>query len=250
MNSKGLNAMSALFKCLVPLAIFLLASNANAFTILSSVAGNQVRVNHLTQLQQPMSDPTNEPNREPSCEPTKDPMVNDQTTSPRLEWDAELPNILSPKRGKYSLSQKQDAKLPSKITISTTQFTSNISYKFEKVNGINTSYTFEAVNGVNAKPFETVNGMSNFHDKYIVVNHNHDKSIVNKRVMFSDERDSEILSESPVECNSRSNDSNDLRRSAERALSSRGEVSFHSRISFKQIKRSSTHAYLVLFSSF
>ena len=87
----------------------------------------------------------------------------------------------------------------------TTQFTSNISYKFEKVNGINTSYTFEAVNGVNAKPFETVYGMSNVHDKYIVVNHDHDKSIVNKRVTFSDERDSEILSESPVECNSRSN---------------------------------------------
>ena len=33
-------------------------------------------------------------------------------------------------------------------------------------------------------------------------------------------------------------------------MSSRREVSFHSRNSFKQIKRSSTHAYLVLFSSF
>jgi len=106
MNSKGLNAMSALLKFLVPLAIFLLASNANASTSLSSVAGNQVRVNHLTRLQQPMSDPTNEPSREPRCEPTNDPMVNDQTTNQRLEWDAELPNILSPKRGKYSLSQK------------------------------------------------------------------------------------------------------------------------------------------------
>jgi hypothetical protein len=104
----------------VSLAIFLLASNANAFTSLSSVAGNQIRVNHLTRLQQPMSDPTNEPSRKPTCEPTKDSMVNDKTTNPRLEWDAELPNILSPKRGKYSLSQKQDAELPSKITISTT----------------------------------------------------------------------------------------------------------------------------------
>ena len=92
--------------------------------------------------------------------------------------------------------------------------------------------------------------MSNVHDKYIVVNHDHDKSIVNKRVTFSDERDSEILSESPVECNSRSNDSDGLQCSAERAVSSRREVSFHSRISFKQIKRSSTHAYPVLFSSF
>jgi hypothetical protein len=43
-----------------------------------------------------------------------------------------------------------------------------------------------------------------------VVNHDHDKSIVNKRVTFSDERDSEILSESPVECNSQTNDSNGL----------------------------------------
>jgi hypothetical protein len=131
MNSKGLNAMSALLKFLVPLAIFLLPSNANAFTSLSSVAGNQVRVNHLTRLQQPMSDPTNEPSREPTCEPTNDPMVNDQTSNQRLEWDAELLNILSPKRGKYSLSQKLDAELPSKIAISISQITSDTSYKFE-----------------------------------------------------------------------------------------------------------------------
>jgi hypothetical protein len=131
MNSKGLNAMSALLKFLVPLAIFLLPSNANAFTSLSLVAGNQVRVNHLTRLQQPMSDPTNEPSREPTCEPTNDPMVNDQTSNQRLEWDAELLNILSPKRGKYSLSQKLDAELPSKIAISISQITSDTSYKFE-----------------------------------------------------------------------------------------------------------------------
>jgi hypothetical protein len=98
MNRKRLNAMPALLKFLVPLAIFLLASNANAFTSLSSAAGNQVWVNHLTRLQQPMSDPTNEPSREPTCEPTNDQMVNDQPTNQRLEWDAELPNILSSKR--------------------------------------------------------------------------------------------------------------------------------------------------------
>jgi len=126
MNRKRLNEMPALLKFLVPSAIFLLASNANAFTSLSSVAGNQ-------------------------------------TTNQRLEWNAELPDILSQKRGKYSLSQKQDAELPNKITISTTQVTSNTSYKFEAVYG---------------------------------VNHDHDKSIVNKRVMFSDERDNEIQSES------------------------------------------------------
>jgi hypothetical protein len=47
--------------------------------------------------------------------------------------------------------------------------TSNTSYTFEAVDGINPSYTFEAVNDVNANPFEAVNG----------VNHNHDKISVN-----------------------------------------------------------------------
>ncbi len=163
-------------KFLVPLTIFLLASHVHRLTSLSSVAGNQVRINHLTRLQQQISVPKSEPSREPACELTNDQMVNDQTTHQRLEWDAELPNILSPIRGRYSLSQ----------TISITQITSNI------------SYTFEAVNGVN---------------------HDHDKIKVDERVTFSDERDSEILSESPVECNSRSNDSNGLKCSAERAVS-------------------------------
>jgi len=47
------------------------ASHANAFTSLSWVAGNQVRINHLTRLQQPMSNPTNEPSCKPICEPIK-----------------------------------------------------------------------------------------------------------------------------------------------------------------------------------
>jgi hypothetical protein len=63
-------------------------------------------VNQLIQFEQPMSNPTNEP----LCEPTND-EINDQTTNQRLEWDAELPDILSSKQGKYSLSQKQDAEL-------------------------------------------------------------------------------------------------------------------------------------------
>ncbi len=126
-------------KFLVPLTIFLLASHVHALTSLSSVAGNQVRINHLTRLQQQMSVPTSEPSCESACKPTNDQMVNNQTTNQRLEWGAELPNILSQKRAKYSLSQ----------TISITQITSN------------TSYTFEAVNGVN---------------------HDHDKIKVNKRV--------------------------------------------------------------------
>ena len=77
---KGMNAMPALSKFLVLLALFLSASYSNAFISLSSVA-------HLTRLQQPMSNPTNEPSREPIREPTK-----------RLGQDALLPGNLSSKR--------------------------------------------------------------------------------------------------------------------------------------------------------
>jgi hypothetical protein len=49
MNSKGSNAMPALSKVLVLLAIVLPASNANPFTNLSPIAGSQVRVNELIQ---------------------------------------------------------------------------------------------------------------------------------------------------------------------------------------------------------
>jgi hypothetical protein len=71
MKRKRMNAMPAVLKFLVLLALVLSASHADAFTSLSSVAGNQVRVNHLIQLHQPMSDPTNEPSHEPIREPTK-----------------------------------------------------------------------------------------------------------------------------------------------------------------------------------
>jgi hypothetical protein len=96
--------------------------------------------------------------------------LNGQTTNQRLEWDTELPSIISSKQEKYNLLQKQDAELPSKITDLTTQFISNTSYMFEAVNGTSTSYKFEAVNGVNAKPFEAVNGISHVHVKVIVNN--------------------------------------------------------------------------------
>ena len=78
MKRKKLNAMPALSKFLILFTIFLSASYAHAFTSLSSV-GNQVRVNHLIQFQQPMRDPTNEPIRELIHEPTNGQM-NDQTT--------------------------------------------------------------------------------------------------------------------------------------------------------------------------
>jgi hypothetical protein len=141
MISKGMNAMTALSKFLVLLAIFLSASLGDAFL-------NHARLDHLIRFVEPIGKPTNEP----TVEPTK------QTKS---------------KQGKYSLSKKQDAELPSKIAVLTTQFTSD------------TSYPFEAVHGVS---------------------HVHVKCIVTGRVTFSDEQDDEIQSESPVESNSRPNE--------------------------------------------
>jgi hypothetical protein len=44
---KEMNAMPALLKFLVLIALFLSASNANAFISLSLVAGTQVRINHV-----------------------------------------------------------------------------------------------------------------------------------------------------------------------------------------------------------
>ncbi len=184
--------MTALSKFLVLLVIFLSTSLGDAFL-------NHAQLNHLIRFEESMSKPT--------VEPTK------QTTS---------------KQRKYSLSEKQDAELPSKITVSTTQFTSD------------TSYAFEAVHG-----------MSHVHVKYIVTN----------RVTFSDKRDDEIQSKSPVESNSRPNewqmsdkinlDSSGLRRSARSVvLSWREKVYSHSTTVLKSVKRSSKHACLVLFSSF
>ncbi len=101
--------MPALSKFLVLLALFLLASHVHAFTSLSSVAGDQVQVNHMIRLQQPLSKPTNKPSREPICEPTK-----------RMDLDAKLPNNLSPTQTRVAYSeQKQDAELSIKVTDST-----------------------------------------------------------------------------------------------------------------------------------
>jgi hypothetical protein len=112
---------------------------------LSSAAGNLVPLNHGIQFVEPMSKPTNEPPGEPTNR-------------------TELPNILTSKQGKYSLSEKQDAELLSKITVSITQFSSVI------------SYTFEAVHGAS---------------------HVHIEFIVTGRVNIGDERDSEIQSIRP-----------------------------------------------------
>jgi len=101
--------IEALSKFLVLLALALLASLANEFTSLSLVAGDQIQVNYLTQLQQLISYPMNEPSREPICNPTH-----------WMDLDAVLPNNLSSKKTWVAYSEPmQDAKLPSKITDST-----------------------------------------------------------------------------------------------------------------------------------
>jgi hypothetical protein len=98
--------MTALSKFLVILALYLSASHANAFTSLNLAAGNQVQINYLIQLQQPMRDPTNEPSCKPVCKPNK-----------RMDLDAELPINLSQKKSQVAYREpKQDAELPSKIT--------------------------------------------------------------------------------------------------------------------------------------
>ena len=56
---KGLNGVTALSKFLVLLAIFLLASYANAFLSMNQVAGDQVQVNHFIWFKE-----TNKPNHE------------------------------------------------------------------------------------------------------------------------------------------------------------------------------------------
>jgi hypothetical protein len=69
----------------------------------------------------------------------------------------------------------------------------------------------------------------------------HDKIRVNYWVIFSDEQDDEIQSESPVESNSWPN---------KWQMADKIDLYSHSTISFKTIKQSLKHACLVLFSSF
>ena len=100
MKRKRLNAMPALLKFLVLLAIFLSASNANAFTSLSLVSRNQVWVNHLIRFEESMSTPTNEPSRNPIrkppiCKPTNDPKKSEQTVSySHIKRDKSTPTFL------------------------------------------------------------------------------------------------------------------------------------------------------------
>jgi hypothetical protein len=80
LKSKIMNAIPALLKFFVLIAIFLLASNANAFTSLSPVAGNQVQEKHWFQFEEPINNPTNEP----SCKPLSKPMNNQLANQPMI----------------------------------------------------------------------------------------------------------------------------------------------------------------------
>ena len=138
MKSKRLNGMTALSKFLVLLAIFLLANLGDTFINLSSAAGYLVRVNHLIWFVESMSKPTNKSSSEPTWKPTNDQM-NDQTSNEKiqqLEQDALLPDNLSSKW--VTFSNMGEIKIQSDSPdLSQTQFTSNTSYAFEAVNGVN-----------------------------------------------------------------------------------------------------------------
>jgi hypothetical protein len=106
LKTKMIDAMPALYKFLVLLAIFLFARHANAFTCLRLIARNQVWGNHFIQFEEPMSNPTNEPSRKANSKPIK-----------QMDLDAELPTNLSWKKSQVPYREpKQDAELPSKIT--------------------------------------------------------------------------------------------------------------------------------------
>jgi hypothetical protein len=106
LKTNKIEAMPALSKFLVLLAIFLLARHANASTCLSLIARNQVWGNHFIQFEEPMSNPMNEPSRGPIQKPTK-----------QMDFDAELPTNLSQKKSQVACREpKQEAELPSKIT--------------------------------------------------------------------------------------------------------------------------------------
>ncbi len=87
-----MNAMPALLMFLVLIAIFLLASYANAFSSPSPVAGNQVQEYQWFQFIEPMSKPTNEPTFEPTKQ-TELPNIltsdTSETSNPTINQDRE-----------------------------------------------------------------------------------------------------------------------------------------------------------------
>ena len=113
--------MTALSKFLVLLAIFLSASSGDAFV-------NHAQLNHLFRFDASKSNPTNKPSCIPSYESTRNQM-NDQTTKQGLEWNAELSNVLSSNRVKYSLLSRQDATFPSKTTVTQNTLSERVTFR-------------------------------------------------------------------------------------------------------------------------
>ncbi len=91
--------MAVFAQLLVLIAIFLSASYANAFLNLIQVAGNQLQLNHLIQFKE-----TNKQNSKTKFDSIIN--LNGQTTSQRLELDAELLNVLSTKQKPELLSSQ------------------------------------------------------------------------------------------------------------------------------------------------
>jgi len=115
---KGLNAMPALSIFLVLLALFLLASHVHAFTSLSSVAGDQVQVNHLIRLQQLMSKPMNETkaeseSQELETEPKAKSKSREPETDPKAESESREPEN-DPKAESKSREPENEPKAESK----------------------------------------------------------------------------------------------------------------------------------------
>ena len=130
----------------------------------------------------------------------------------------------------------------------------NVKSSIRKQENLDTSETSNPTSDQDREGEEHSQAVGNVESRHV-------KTRVNNRVTFSDKRDYEIRSESPVECNSRPNewrmpdkinlDSSGLRRSDRSAvLSRRDKVYSHSTKCLKSVKRSSEHACLVLFSSF
>jgi hypothetical protein len=233
MNRKRLNAMPALLKFLVPLAIFLLASNANAFTSLSLVARNQVWVNHLTRLQQPMSDPTNEPSTNVGL--ILNPRMGHVSPQFHVVYDDDfttvpyLHSIDVPPHWAQLIEASSHLEVQTERQVGTWQSLPEL----EIDPGDFSSDFSQASNPTIRQDREgevsevVPTNVDSPHDATRVTNVDspHDATrVTNKRVTFSDERDNEIHSVCPITSNSRPNewrmpdkinlDSSGLRRSA------------------------------------
>ena len=127
--------MPALLKFLLLLASFHSGSYAHAFTSLSPVVGNQVRVNHLIRFQQPMSNPTNESSREPIREPINDRKKSEPIISyPQIKRDKSTPTFqlvvaFVSNNNALSFNDKPSSKFQLVVASVTNEFSKGLSKK-------------------------------------------------------------------------------------------------------------------------